>query len=177
MSNDPIPQRAVTGLLQEILAALDTAEADPARAAHVVRALRHLLAGPAPDADELVNVAAVLNMHLHEMLVVLPGATDPQAGPFSGRPQAEAAFAGFRDAAVRGYSGPPGEQLVFTTHQHLSAAFTDAIEGFGAYVGAYDRMLIARLASYLDPVDVGVACSWIYRVADAIQGPARPEAQ
>ena len=38
--NDPIPGRAVTGFLRQVLAALDTAEPDPARAAHVATPCR-----------------------------------------------------------------------------------------------------------------------------------------
>jgi len=170
MSDETISARVVIALLRGILAALDTAEPDPARAGHVVRGLRHLLAGPPPAEGDLVNVTSILSMYLAEMPAAAPGAADPAEGPFTGRPQAEAVFGAFRDAAVRGFSGPPGEQLVFTAHQYLTAAFTDAIEGHGAYVGLYDRMLIARLASYLDPVDVGVVCSWIYRVVSAVQG-------
>jgi hypothetical protein len=47
--------------------------------------------------------------------------------------------------------------------------------GCTPYTGAYDRALIERLAELLDPVDVGVACSWIYHTVSAIQDPARPE--
>lgn len=89
---------------------------------------------------------------------------DPQDGPWATREQAEHVFAGFREAAERGTSGPPGEQLVFTSRQHLAEALADTIEGY-APIGDYDRALIERLAGLLDAVDIGVICSWVYRVA------------
>jgi hypothetical protein len=88
-------------------------------------------------------------------------------GPFCSREEAEARFARFREAAERGTSGPPGDQLVFTYSQHLTEALTDTIEGFGAELGDYDRQLIEHLAELLDPVEIGVVCSWVYRVHDA----------
>jgi hypothetical protein len=167
-----IPARAVTALLQEILTALDTGTGDrSARESHAVRALRHLLAGPVPAEGDLVTAAAILHTWLAETpapLHLQPGA-DPDDGPFSTREQAETVFAAFRDAAAAGRSGPPGEELVFTRGQHLADALTDTIEGFGADLGDYDRELIERLAGLLDPVEMRVACSWIYRVDSAIQ--------
>ena len=90
----------------------------------------------------------------------------PGNGPFATREQAEHVFAAFSQAAGRGRSGPDiprGEQLVFTTHQHLAEALTDTIE-YWAELGDYDRQLIGRLAELLDATDIGVVCSWIYRV-------------
>jgi len=91
----------------------------------------------------------------------------PDDGPFLSREQAEARFARFREAAERGTSGAPPDQLVFTYSQHLTEALADTIEGFGAELGDYDRQLIERLAELLDPVEIGVVCSWIYRVHDS----------
>jgi hypothetical protein len=72
--NGPIPARAVTGLLAEILNALDAGhgQALPARTAHVVRALRHLLAGPAPAEGDLIAVTAILTAHLAETPAAAP---------------------------------------------------------------------------------------------------------
>jgi hypothetical protein len=87
----------------------------------------------------------------------------PGNGPFASRQRAEHVFAVFRQDAERGTSGPPGEQLVFTTHQLLAETLTDTIEYYAA-LGDYDRQLIGRLAGLLDATDIGVVCSWIYRV-------------
>jgi hypothetical protein len=87
-------------------------------------------------------------------------------GPFGTREQAEAAFDGFRQAAQRGRSGPPGEELVFTYHQHLAEALADTADSCGLELGDYDRQLIVRLATMLDPVDTGVVCSWLTRAAE-----------
>ena len=88
-------------------------------------------------------------------------------GPFGARGQAEARFARFREAAERGTSGPPGDQLVVTYSQALIGALADTVEGFGGELGDYDRQLIERLAAMLDPVDVRVLCSWTERVHDS----------
>lgn len=101
-------------------------------------------------------------------------APDPADGPFRTRGEAEAAFAAFRDAALRGRSGPPGEELAFTTARLLAEDLADTIETLSAGTGAYDQMLIARLAAYLDPVDVEVVCSWIRRAARDRPDPDGP---
>lgn len=88
----------------------------------------------------------------------------PGNGPFTSRQQAETVFAAFRQAAETGRSGPPGEQLTFTTRGFLAEALGDTIED-RAEIGDYDWQVITRLAQLLDPVEVGVVCSWIYRAA------------
>ena len=99
----------------------------------------------------------------------------PGNGPFATRKQAEHVFAAFRQAAERGRSGPDiprGERLVFTTHQYLAETIADTLELWGE-LGDYDREVIARLAGLLDPVEVGVLTSWIYRVmGDEPDNPA-----
>lgn len=90
----------------------------------------------------------------------------PSDGPFASRQQAEAVFAHFRQAAQRGRSGPPWEQLTYTTPGFLADSLADTIDSFpGAVVAAYDRILIDRIAGLFDPVDVAVIMSWIRRAA------------
>jgi hypothetical protein len=183
MDDNVIPARAVTGLLQEILSALDTGpDVRPARASHVVRALRHLLTGPVPGGGDVIAVTAILTAHIAETpaspaaaSTALPAA-DPEDGPFRDRMEAGAAFARFREAAERGTSGPPGEQLVFTRGQHLAEALTDTVEDLGAELGGYDRQLAAWLGELLDPTDIGVICSWIRRAAHDRPDLQLPEA-
>jgi hypothetical protein len=88
-----------------------------------------------------------------------PESRDPQAGPFNARDEAEAAFGHVRRGADNGTFGNVTEFLV--------AYLTDTIDAFpGAPVelGRYDRLVIHRIASLFDPVDVGVIGSWFVRV-------------
>ncbi len=155
---------------------LDTAGPDPARAVHVVRALRQLLSWPSLDETDLANVTAVLNVNLAGMPADRARRDRADSGPVRQPPRRPRRRS--RRSATRRDEAPPGRpesSLEFTYHQHLSEAMTDSIEGYGAHAGAYDRMLIARLASYLDPVDVGVVCSWIDRAVAAVRRPWAPE--
>ena len=85
-------------------------------------------------------------------------APDPADGPFRDRMHAGEVFARFRQAAESGTFGP--------RDRFLADALVDAVDSFpGAEMGAYDRQLAAWLGELLDPVDVGVICSWIRRAA------------
>jgi hypothetical protein len=95
----------------------------------------------------------------------------PEAGPFQTREQASAVFGAFAQAAERGRSGPPGEELVFTKHQFLAESLADALEQW-AEVGEYDKQLIGVLAAHLDAVQIATIMSWLYRVRNA---PSQPE--
>jgi len=98
----------------------------------------------------------------------------PGNGPFDTREQAEAVFAAFSQAARRGTSGPPGEQMFFAARQWKAEALADTIE-LWAPLGDYDRQVIAALAGLLDATDIGVVCSWLYRIkADQYDQETRP---
>ena len=97
---------------------------------------------------------------------------DPADMPFRTREEAEHVFAGFRQAAERGTSGPPGERLVFTRSQHLAGALADTLDVLIAPddvlsepLGEYELAVIGKVAGALDPVDAGVLCSMIRRAA------------
>ncbi len=96
----------------------------------------------------------------------------PDNGPFASREQAEAVFAGFRQAAASGRTGPPGEQLFFTARQWKAEALADTIE-LWAGLEAYDREVITKLAGLLDAVEIGVVASWFYRAARDEYDPVR----
>ena len=98
--------------------------------------------------------------------------TDPTDMPFRSREEAEHVFAGFRKAAERGTSGPPGEKLVFTRSQHLAEALADTLDVLispddvlSGPLGEYDLAVVGKVAAALDPVDVGVLNSMIRRAA------------
>ena len=108
----------------------------------------------------------------------MTGPQAPENGPFATRQAAERIFSAFRRAAERGRAGPDlprGEQIVLTGHQWKAEALTDTIE-LWAEIGDYDRVVIAKLAGVLDPVEVGVVTSWFYRVMrDQYDNPANQE--
>ena len=169
MSDETIPARAVTALLREILAALDDrGMIHPARAVHVVSALRQLLRGPQIAEGDVAEVTAILAAYIAEAAPAAPPATagtpewDPQNGPYASRAEAEAAYADFTRGAESSTLASRG--------RFLGDALVDVIDEFGS-TGAYDRDLIGRLADLLTAVDMGVICSWIRRAAHD-----RPEA-
>jgi hypothetical protein len=81
----------------------------------------------------------------------------PGNGPFASRAQAAEVFAAVQRGAEARTFG--------TVTEFLTAYLADTIDGYeGAELGAYDRMLITRIAGLFDPVDVAIIASWIYRV-------------